>query len=122
MLDESGSVIRDALLWCDTSSAPAAEELNDEIGREVLANTVGSVLVASFTVTKLRFIANSEAHNAAKVKAVCLPHDWLTWKLVGGGDMTKLFTDRGRYTIEGNIQPLYITQSLTLCLFVHVHF
>jgi xylulokinase len=39
----------------------------------------------SFTVTKLRWLAEREPDNAARVRAVMLPHDWLTWRLAGGG-------------------------------------
>ena len=39
----------------------------------------------SFTVTKLRWLAEREPANAARVHRVMLPHDWLTWRLAGGG-------------------------------------
>ena len=45
------------------------------------ADAVGIVPVASFTVTKLRWLAEHEPDNAARAAAVCLPHDWLTWRL-----------------------------------------
>ena len=50
------------------------------------ADAVGSVPVASFTVTKLRWLAQHEKENAAATAAVCLPHDWLTWRLRAGSD------------------------------------
>jgi xylulokinase len=55
---------------------------------------VGIVPVASFTLTKLRWLARNEPANAARVAAVCLPHDWLTWKLSGSTDITTIKTDR----------------------------
>lgn len=91
-LDADGAVVRPALLWNDTRSARAASELVDELGdgdREAggraWADAVGSVPVASFTVTKLRWLAENEPENAARTAAVCLPHDWLTWRLAGYG-------------------------------------
>jgi xylulokinase len=39
----------------------------------------------SFTVTKLRWLAEREPTRAALVRRVMLPHDWLTWRLAGGG-------------------------------------
>ncbi len=54
----------------------------------------GSVPVASFTATKLRWLADHEPENAARVAAVALPHDWLTWRLGGSGDLDALVTDR----------------------------
>ncbi len=54
-------------------------------GAKVWAEAVGSVPVASFTVTKLRWLARMEPQNAARTAAVCLPHDWLTWRLAATG-------------------------------------
>ena len=48
----------------------------------------GVVPVASFTATKLRWLRDHEPENAARVAAVCLPHDWLTWRLRGYGPAT----------------------------------
>src|SRR5256885_933957 len=57
-LDPVGTVVRPALLWNDTRSASAAVDLIHELGGpEVWAHAVGSVPVASFTVTKLRWFA-----------------------------------------------------------------
>ena len=94
-LDSDGEVIRPALLWNDTRSAQSARDLNSEMGGDAqAAQKVGSVLVASFTATKLRWLADNEKANAEKVAAVALPHDWLSWRLQGGKDFAKLFTDR----------------------------
>jgi len=84
-LDRDGRVIRDALLWNDTRSAGAARDLVDEVGSAQYADRTGLVPVASFTVTKLRWLADAEPEHAARVAAVALPHDWLTWRLRGFG-------------------------------------
>jgi xylulokinase len=103
VLDHEGAVIRPALLWNDTRSATAARELIDEFGRAALAERTGSVPVASFTATKLRWLLEAEPENASRVAAVALPHDWLTWRLLGygpreesplGPDFDALVTDR----------------------------
>jgi len=85
VLDDAGRVIRPALLWNDTRSAPAATALIAEIGAEAFADRTGSVPVASFTLTKLRWLHDNEPQNAARVAAIALPHDWLTWRLRGYG-------------------------------------
>jgi xylulokinase len=103
VLDAAGRVIRPALLWNDTRSADAAAALVEEVGAEEFARRTGSVPVASFTLTKLRWLRDSEPDNAARVAAVALPHDWLTWRLLGygpegdsplGPDLSALVTDR----------------------------
>jgi xylulokinase len=93
-LDDSGAVVRPALLWNDTRSADAASALVAELGAETWVAATGSVPVASFTVTKLRWIAEHEPANARRIAAVCLPHDLLTWRLRGATDLHDLVTDR----------------------------
>ncbi|MBB5633464.1 xylulokinase [Cryobacterium mesophilum] len=102
VLDTSGHVIRPALLWNDTRSAQASADLVDEIGAAEFARRTGSVPVASFTVTKLRWLADHEPDNAARVRAVALPHDWLTWRLrgFGPGDRSPLGPVLGELTTD----------------------
>ena len=105
-LDSDGAVIRPALLWNDTRSAQAALDLNAEQGGNAqISRKVGSVLVASFTASKLRWMADHEPQNAVKVAAVALPHDWLSWQLQGGKDLNKLFTDRSDASGTGYFDP-----------------
>ena len=85
VLDAGGRVIRPALLWNDARSAAAALDLIAEVGADSYARRSGVVPVASFTATKLRWLRDAEPENAARVAAVALPHDWLTWRLRGFG-------------------------------------
>lgn len=82
-LDDRDSPVFDALLWNDTRSAPQAERLTAQLGREVWASEVGVVPVASFTITKLAWLAETHPELAARVAQVMLPHDWLTWRILG---------------------------------------
>ncbi len=85
VMDDAGEVIRPALLWNDLRSAPAAAALIRERGGPLWwATQTGSVPTASFTVTKLRWLAEHEPQHAALVRVIMLPHDWLTWRLRGG--------------------------------------
>jgi xylulokinase len=99
-------VIRPALLWNDTRSANQAESLNSEIGgNQAMSDAVGSVLVASFTASKVRWMAENERANADRVHAIALPHDWLSWQLQGGKDFAQLFTDRSDASGTGYFDP-----------------
>ncbi len=128
LLDERGNVIRDAMLWNDTSSASNAESLIMEMGtperskgllnsdkEEFMADdadqrtrgfqrfvkAIGSSPVASLTLTKVNWVAQNEPENAERIAAICLPHDWLSWRIAGNGpvesgqaNLEVLFTDR----------------------------
>ncbi len=126
VLDDDGEVIRPALLWNDLRSAAAAAELTGEMGGpQWWASNTGSVPTASFTVTKLRWLAEHEPDSARRVAAAALPHDWLTWWLRGTGQrrradlaghpdraqragpetQTPLVTDRGDASGTGYFSP-----------------
>lgn len=102
-LNAAGEVLRPALLWNDTRSAPQAHRIVAEFGAADVAKRTGSVPLASFTSTKLAWMREHEPHLAAQVAAVALPHDWLTWRLRGfgptgrssyGPHLDQLVTDR----------------------------
>ena len=92
VLDEACEVIRPALLWNDTRSSESASALNREFPD--IHSSTGSKLVASFTASKVRWLRENEPENAQKVRAIALPHDWLSWKLSGSTSIKDLFTDR----------------------------
>ena len=93
VLDEHNQVIRDALLWNDTSSATQAEEIVDKLGGpQACADRIGSVMVASLTGSKLAWLKENEPDNAARVAKVMLPHDYLNFDLTG---RKTLVTDHG---------------------------
>jgi xylulokinase len=108
VLDDSGAVVRPALLWNDTRSADAARDLIDELGGpRAWAQAVGTVPVASLTVTKLRWLAVNEPEVAQRVHDVVLPHDWLTKRILEDGSCTRadLVTDRGDASGTGYWSP-----------------
>lgn len=103
VLDEKGEVIRPALLWNDTRSACQAEALNLEFPD--IHERVGSKLVASFTASKLRWLRENEPENAKLVRAIALPHDWLSWKILGSNNLEDIFTDRSDASGTGYFNP-----------------
>ncbi len=90
LLDGTGAPLRPAKLWNDTTSAPQADRLVAELGAAGWAARIGSVPVASFTITKLAWVAEHEPELLDRVAMVQLPHDHLTWRLTGNH-----VTDRG---------------------------
>src|SRR5215212_9370885 len=91
-LDEADVPVHDAILWNDTRSSGEALDLIDEIGGpDACAETIVSVLVASFTSTKLRWLRDHEPEAAARTRRVLLPHDYVSRHITRG----EPFTDRG---------------------------
>jgi xylulokinase len=81
-LDNSGELVRHALLWNDNRSAPDGIDLIAELGGpQAWADAVGTVPVASMTVAKIRWLARCEPDNTARTTGVVLPHNWLTWQI-----------------------------------------
>lgn len=114
LLGRNGAVLRDALLWNDTRSAGAAQDLINEVGADELVARTGSMPVASFTSTKVRWVRDAEPDVVPSVAAVALPHDWLTWRLRGFGPegksplgpvLEELVTDRSDASGTGYWSP-----------------
>ncbi|MEZ5164441.1 MAG: FGGY family carbohydrate kinase [Bifidobacterium adolescentis] len=95
ILDKQGNVIRDAMLWNDTSPAPQAAARSKSSAQRPHKRRAGRpnrprqaalgqgrrlLPVASYTLTKVAWVAENEPENAKKIAAICLPHDWLSWR------------------------------------------
>jgi len=112
VLDASGAPLAPAPLWNDTTSAPDAAALVEDLGRAAWAADTGSVPLASFTVAKWANLRRTQPALAAAAAAVRLPHDFLTERLCG-----RAVTDRGDASGTGWWSPaagLYADQVLAL--------
>ena len=101
LLDDTQLPIRPAKLWNDTTSAFQAERLVAELGAATWAQQTGSVPVASFTISKLAWVAENEPQLFARAEMVMLPHDYLTWRLTD-----EHVTDRGDASGTGWFDPI----------------
>jgi xylulokinase len=123
LLDKDGKVLRDALLWNDTRSGPEALELIEKFGLDFLTQNTGLVPVASFTATKVLWVRNNEPEIAEQVAAVCLPHDYLSWRLSEHyPNISKLFTDRSDASGTGYFDPVsnsYVNEIFEYCMGKH---
>lgn len=104
-LDSGGEVVRPASLWNDVAPAGAAADLIAELGAQRWARAVGVVPRAAVTVSKLRWLAQQEPGSAERTAAVCLPHDYLTWRLRESTAIGELTTDRGDASGTGYWSP-----------------
>lgn len=102
-LDEEGESVRPALLWNDLRASESARRLRDELGDAVWLEATGLLPDSAHAVSKLRWLADHEPDNAARVASVLLPHDWLTWQTLGRrGDPV---TDRSDASATGYWSP-----------------
>jgi xylulokinase len=97
-LDGAGAPVMPASLWNNTAAAPDAERLNQAAD---FAAEVGSRLVASFTIAKVAHLARTQPEMLARTEAVCLPHDYLNFRLTGN-----LASDRGDASGSGWWSPV----------------
>lgn len=104
-LDAGGVLVRPALLWNDPRQGGAAASLVDALGGpEKWIEAIGSVPAPTYTIAKLRWLAEHESVSAKRIAEVLLPHDWLVWQLLG--HPKRRTTDRGDASGTGYWSPI----------------
>jgi xylulokinase len=83
MLDESGAVLRPALIWCDTRTQPECDWLTEKIGYERLIELTCNPALPNFTLTKLLWVKTHQPEIFAKIKHVMCPKDYVRYRLTG---------------------------------------
>ena len=92
LLGKDNEPLCDAILWNDHRATQCALDLRHEYGQDRWAREIGMVPTAAHPVSKLRWLARTLPETAARLRKVMVPHDWLTWHLLGAkGEPT---TDR----------------------------
>jgi xylulokinase len=83
VLDESGRVLRPAILWNDQRTASECEEIEARIGRERLIELTGNRALTGFTAPKLLWLSHHEPERYAQIAHVLLPKDYVRLRLCG---------------------------------------
>jgi xylulokinase len=83
LLDDSGEVIRPALIWCDQRTQPQSEQLLQQFGLERLIRLTCNPPLTNFTLTKLLWIREHEPKLWARVRKIMLPKDYVRYRLTG---------------------------------------
>lgn len=83
ILDEDDKVIRPAILWNDGRTEEETDYLNNEIGKERLAELTGNIAFAGFTAPKLLWLRKHEPENFKKINKIMLPKDYINYRLTG---------------------------------------
>ncbi|MBR3738639.1 MAG: xylulokinase [Eubacterium sp.] len=83
MLDENGCHLRPAILWNDTRCQKETDYLNTYVGKEKLQSLTGNIAFAGFTAPKILWVKENEPEIFEKCKMICLPKDYINYKLTG---------------------------------------
>src|SRR5881296_3334931 len=83
MLDEQGSVVRPALIWCDVRTEKQCLDLTAKVGPERLIQLTCNPALPNFTLTKLLWVRENEPENWKRVRWVLLPKDYVRFRLTG---------------------------------------
>jgi xylulokinase len=83
LLDNDNEPLCDAILWNDHRATQSALDLRHEYGQDRWVRELGLVPTAAHPVSKLRWLAQTHPETATRLRKVMIPHDWLTWHLLG---------------------------------------
>jgi xylulokinase len=89
LLDETGNVLRPAILWNDQRTQKQCDEMHARIGRERFIQITGNVALTGFTAPKILWVKKNEPEIYATARHVLLPKDYIRYKLTGEYAMDK---------------------------------
>jgi xylulokinase len=89
LLDESGEVLRPAILWNDQRTQQQCDEIHARIGRERFIRITGNVALTGFTAPKILWVRENEPEVFSKARHVLLPKDYVRYRLTGEYAMDK---------------------------------
>jgi xylulokinase len=89
LLDETGQVLRPAILWNDQRTQSQCDSIHQIIGRGKFIQITGNAALTGFTAPKILWVKENEPDVFAKAKHVLLPKDYVRFKLTGGYAMDK---------------------------------
>lgn len=83
-LDESGQVLADVKLWCDTSTEQECREITESVGGEdACLELTGNRILPGYTASKILWFGKSRPDLYKKMATILLPHDYLNFYLTG---------------------------------------
>ncbi len=98
LLDESGQVLRPAILWNDQRTGPQCDEIRRRVGKERLIQITGNDALTGFTASKILWVQQEEPEVWARARHILLPKDYVRYRLTGelamdkaGGSGTQIF-------------------------------
>ena len=83
ILDETGRVIRPALIWCDQRSQSQVDWINRTAGKEQVLSWTANPVLTGFTLPKLLWVRDNEPRLFERVRRMLLPKDYIRFQLTG---------------------------------------
>lgn len=83
MLDDSGQVLRPALIWADQRTQPQCDWLTETVGYGRLIELVANPALPNFTLTKLLWVREHQPEIFARIAHVLCPKDFVRYRMTG---------------------------------------
>src|SRR5205814_1027196 len=83
LLDESGDVLRPALIWCDQRTNHQCQAITEKVGAARLIELTLNPAITGFTLPKLRWVLEQEPELWSRVRSILLPKDFVRFCLTG---------------------------------------
>jgi xylulokinase len=82
-LDNTGHVLRPAILWNDQRTAAQCEQMTSKVGFQRLLFITGNPALTGFTAPKILWVREHESEIYAKIAHILLPKDYIRYLLTG---------------------------------------
>jgi xylulokinase len=83
LIDDSGAVLRPAILWNDQRTAAECDAIHERVGRDRMIAITGKPALPSFTAPKILWVREHEPTVYAAAATMLLPKDYVRFRLTG---------------------------------------
>jgi xylulokinase len=81
-LDKNGHPVRPSIIWCDSRAVEIGQQAFEDLGSDYVLNHLLNS-PGNFTASKLAWVKGNEPDKYERVHKVCLPGDYIAYKLTG---------------------------------------
>ena len=89
LLDDSGQVLRPAILWNDQRTGKQCDDIRTRLGKDHLIQITGNDALTGFTAPKVLWVQQNEPKVYARARHILLPKDYVRYRLTGQFAMDK---------------------------------
>ncbi len=118
LLDDTGAVLRPAILWNDQRCAEECDEIHRLVGRDTILQRTGKPVLTGFTAPKILWVRAHEPEIFAATAKILLPKDFVRYRLTGefhtdvaDASGTSLFDVGKRQWSDGIIETLQVPRA-----------